>query len=390
MEKLRGQLDAIQLNMDNPNTIEKQRLLREMDELLYREEIQWMQRSRVAWLREGDRNTKYFHRKASWRHKKNRIRKLKRGDGTLTADTGEMENMARDFFQKLYTRDDNIVPSIVTNVVQECVDERMNESLCATFTEKEISDALFQIGPLKAPGPDGFPARFLQRNWDILRHDVVFAVQRFFADGIMPDEVNDTAIVLIPKKNDHAKLKDYRPISLCNVIYKVVSKCLVNRLRPLLEDIILPTQSAFVPGRLITDNALVAFECIHAIQTGSVARSKFCAYKLDMAKAYDRVDWRFLEGVLAKLGFHSTWIQWVMACVTTVRYSIRFNGHLLDSFTPSRGLRQGDPLSPYLFLFVADGLSCLIRKKIEEGALQELFICRRAPGISHLLFADDS
>jgi hypothetical protein len=108
-----------------------------------------------------------------------------------------------------------------------------------------------------------------------------------------------------------------------------------------------------------------------------------------MAKAYDRVDWVFLEGVLAKLGFHSTWIQWVMACVTSVRFSIRFNGHMLDPFTPSRGIRQGDPLSPYLFLFVADGLSRLIRKEIESNTLREFHICRKAPGISHLLFADD-
>jgi hypothetical protein len=164
----------------------------------------------------------------------------------------------------------------------------------------------------------------------------------------------------------------------------------VNRLRPFIQDIISPTQSAFVPGRLITDNALMAFECIHSIQTGSAARKKYCAYKLYMAKAYDRVDWRFLEGVLVKLGFHSQWIRWVMACVTTVRYTVRFNGNMLDSFTPSRGIRQGDPLSPYLFLFVADGLSCLIRKEIENNALCELHICRRAPSISHLLFADDS
>jgi hypothetical protein len=241
-----------------------------------------------------------------------------------------------------------------------------------------------------APGPDGFPARFLQRNWGLLRDDIVKAVQRFFHDGIMPAEVNDTAIVLIPKKNDPEELKDFRPISLCNVIFKVISKCLVNRLRPILQDIISPTQSAFIPGRLITDNALMAFECIHSIQSGSAARRNFCAYKLDLAKAYDRVDWSFLEGVLAKLGFHSQWIRWVMACVTTVRFSIRFNGNMLDPFTPSRGIRQGDPLSPYLFLFVADGLSCLIRKEIECNALREFHICRRAPGISHLLFADDS
>jgi hypothetical protein len=220
-----------------------------------------------------------------------------------------------------------------------------------------------------------------------MKADVVAAVQRFFDDGTMPDEVNETAIVLIPKKNDPEDLKDFRPISLCNVLFKIVSKCLVNRLRPLLQDIIGPFQSAFIPGRLITDNALIAFECIHAIQTGS--RADFCAYKLDMAKAYDRVDWRFLEGVLAKLGFHSKWIQWVMTCVTTVRYSVRFNGHLLDSFSPTRGLRQGDPLSPYLFLFVADGLSSLIRQETENSSLRELYICRRGPGISHLLFADD-
>jgi hypothetical protein len=231
---------------------------------------------------------------------------------------------------------------------------------------------------------------FLQRNWGLFRDEVVRAVQVFFSTGLMPVKVNDTAIVMIPKKNDPEELKDYRPIGLCNVVYKVVSKCLVNRLRPFLHDIISPTQSAFVPGRLITDNALVAFECIHAIQSGSSARAKFCAYKLDLAKAYDRVDWGFLEGVLAKMGFHSQWIQWVMACVITVRYSIRFNGHMLDSFSPSRGLRQGDPLSPYLFLFVADGLSSLIRRQVEVGALRELHICHLAPRVSHLLFADDS
>jgi hypothetical protein len=216
---------------------------------------------------------------------------------------------------------------------------------------------------------------------------VIQAVQHFFDTGVMPEGVNDTVIVLIPKNNDPEALKGFRPISLCNVIFKEVSKCLVNRLKPLLQDIISPTQSAFIPGRLITDNALMVFECIHSIQTGSVSRRNLCAYKLDMAKAYDRVDWRFLEGVLAKLGFHSNWIRWVMECVTTIRYTIRFNGQMLESFIPTRGIRQGGTLSPYLFLFVADGLSCLIRKEIKNNSLRELHICQSAPGISHMLFA---
>jgi hypothetical protein len=141
---------------------------------------------------------------------------------------------------------------------------------------------------------------------------------------------------------------------------------------------------------MITDNALIAFECIHAIKGNSDARGEFCAYKLDLSKAYDRVDWDFLNKVLLKLGFQSAWVQWIMSCVTSVRYSVRFNGVVSAPFSPSRGLRQGDPLSPYLFLFVADGLSKIISKKVETHALQELRICRGAPGVSHLLFADDT
>jgi hypothetical protein len=265
----------------------------------------------------------------------------------------------------------------------------MNEDLCKEFSEEEISNALFQIGPLKAPGADGFPSRFFQRNWATLKEDVIRAVKEFFATRNMPDGVNDTIIVLIPKAQNPESLREFRPISLYNVIYKVVSKCLVNRLRPLLENIISPTQSAFIPGRLITDNALIAFECIHAIQKNKDNRGKYCAYKLDLAKAYDRVDWSYLEGTLRKFGFAKAWIRWVMSCVKSVTYSVRLNGDLLKKFRPSRGLRQGDPLSPYLFLFVGEGLSRLLQKEIESNQIQELKICRQSPGISHLLFADD-
>lgn len=125
----------------------------------------------------------------------------------------------------------------------------------------------------------------------------------------MPEGVNETSIVLIPKIDHPESLKDFWADSLCNVLYKIVSKRMVNRLRPLLQDIISPNQSAFIPGRLITDNALIAFECIHTIQQKSRTWSNFCAYKLDLAKAYDRVDWTYLKSVLLKLGFHSTWVR---------------------------------------------------------------------------------
>jgi hypothetical protein len=156
---------------------------------------------------------------------------------------------------------------------------------------------------LKAPGPDGFPGWFFQRNWNILSKDVIKAVRGFFDMGRMPQGVNDTAIVVLPKKEVPECLKDYRLISLCNVIYKVVSKCMINRMQPLLNDIISPTQSAFVANRLITDNTLIAFECLHSLNHGRQNCKTFGALKLDLTKAYGRVDWKFLESVLTRLGF---------------------------------------------------------------------------------------
>jgi hypothetical protein len=223
-----------------------------------------------------------------------------------------------------------------------------------------------------------------------MKDEVTKAVIKFFKDGVMPEGVNETVIVLIPKGSDPESIKDYRPISLCNVIYKVIQFFLVNRLRPMLDELISETQSAFIPGRMITDNALIAFGCFHKIQHSKNQRDNYCAYKLDLAKAYDRVDWGFLEGVLHKLGFDQRWIGWVMTCVKSVKYTVRCNGELLEPFTPSRGLRQGDPLSPYLFLFVADGLASLLKKEVEEGNLTPLKVARNSPGISNLLFADDS
>jgi hypothetical protein len=180
LEKKRTELALLDQCTDEASDISRNILLAEMDKQLHREEILWQQRSRIDWMRAGDRNTSFFHRKATLRQNKNKIRKLKRPDGPFTNDVAEMEDMASAFFQDLYTRDDVVEPDIILETMQPCVDEHMNEKLTAPFTEKEISDALFQIGPLKAPGPDGFPARFLQRNWGILKEDVIAAVQNFF------------------------------------------------------------------------------------------------------------------------------------------------------------------------------------------------------------------
>ncbi|XP_074293370.1 uncharacterized protein LOC141620383 [Silene latifolia] len=184
-------------------------------------------------------------------------------------------------------------------------------------------------------------------------------------------------------------MRDFRPISLCNVVYKIVSKVLANRLKLFLGDIVSENQSAFTPGRLITDNILIAFELFHYMKNSRHSEGHM-AIKLDMAKAYDRVEWSFLRRVLVTMGVDGDWICRVMDCVSTVTFSVLINGTPSEDLRPTRGLRQGDLVSPYLFILCAEALSNLMRRAVEENSLHGIRISRSAPAISHLLFADDS
>nr|XP_023923653.1 uncharacterized protein LOC112035046 [Quercus suber] len=281
--------------------------------------------------------------------------------------------------------------------IEEClqavpckVTEEMRQSLSREVSADEIWEALFQMGPTKAPGHDGMNALFYQKFWHIVGDNVVSAVLDFLQSGNMVSEINHTNIVLIPKVKSPEKMSDFRPISLCNVIYKIISKVLANRLKQVLPQIISLTQSAFVPGRLITDNVLVAYETLHTMHGRKKGKKGSLALKLDVSKAYDRVEWDFLRAIMLKLGFPEIWINWVMTCITSPSFSVLINGKPFGCIAPSRGLRQGDPLSPYLFLLCAEGFTALLAKVEMEERIHGVSICKRAPRISHLLFANDS
>jgi hypothetical protein len=166
----------------------------------------------------------------------------------------------------------------------------MNRWLLHQFSEDEVQRAMFQMHPLKSPGSDGFPTVFYQKNWDIVERDVCRAMLSYLNGGNFDVDLNITNIVLIHKVNSPSKLTDFRLISLCNVLYKLISKVLANWLKSILPHIISPEQSAFVPGRLITDNVLVAFETLHTMATRFSRKEGYMALKLDMSKAYDRME----------------------------------------------------------------------------------------------------
>ena len=242
--------------------------------------------------------------------------------------------------------------------------------------------------PTKSPGPDGMSPIFFQKYWDVVGPQVIQSVMYILRTRMMPNGLNDTYICLIPKVKSPQKISEYRPISLCNVIYKIVSKVLANRLKRVLPDVVSEAQSAFIPGRQITDNVLVAFEVMHCINQRRKGKG-LMAIKLDMSKAYDRVEWSFLEAMMRRMGFKDRWISLMMMCVTMVSYSMLINGKPKGKITPTQGLRQGDPISPYLFLMCAEGLSAMLRRDKSGENLRGISVCKGAPRVSHLLFADD-
>ena len=231
---------------------------------------------------------------------------------------------------------------------------------------------------------------FFQKYWHIVGRDVIEAVLSVLNSSHFLHKMNQTHIVLIPKKNYPKYLLEFRPISLGNVISRIYSKILDNQLNIILPNVISDAQSDFVPDRLITDNTSVAFEVLHMMRNRRRGKKGQMTVKLDINKAYDRVEWWFLERILAKMGLDERLEHLAMETVTIASHSIFINREPRGHIKPSRGIKQGDPLSPYLFLTCVEGLSAMLRRAEERRQLHGILSCRNGVQISHLLFVDDS
>ena len=254
------------------------------------------------------------------------------------------------------------------------------------ISHEEIKEVIFSIDDAKAPGLDGFSSRFFEAAWDIIGSDVCNAVSSFFESGSMLREINCTIIALVPKVPNPGCMHDYRPISCCNTIYKCISKIIAARIKQCIPDIISPSQSAFVQGRSIADNVLITQELM--LNYHRDIGPPRCALKVDIMKAYDTISWGCIMNILSCMGTPSHLLRCIKACITTPSFSVSINGELAGFFASKRGLRQGDPLSSFLFILAIEAFSRSLAVAANRQGFQFHPRCKEI-NLTHLCFADD-
>ncbi|GKB30917.1 RNA-directed DNA polymerase, eukaryota, reverse transcriptase zinc-binding domain protein, partial [Tanacetum coccineum] len=261
------------------------------------------------------------------------------------------------------------------------------QKMISDISVKEIKCAMFDINDSKAPSPDGFTVAFFKKAWNIVGEDVCEAVQEFFSSGRMLGELNATLISLILKTQTPNKVTDFRPIACCNVLYKCISKVITNRIKPVLGMLVSSNQSAFIPGRNIQDNILLTQEIMMGYNRKG--GPKRVTLKIDLQKAYDTINWGFQKRTLEEFSFHEKMVHWIMECVSTSSFTLNVNGERIGYFKGGRGLRQGDPISPYLFTLIMEMFSLMLKRQIEKDPnFQYHFGCKQIK-LAHVCFADD-
>ncbi|XP_019158174.1 PREDICTED: uncharacterized protein LOC109154890 [Ipomoea nil] len=361
IKQLRKEQDELRHRRDSAALAEFRDIEERLGQLEMQEDVFWRQRAKQHWLHGADCNTKFYHRYASARRRKNYIPRLKNDVGAWV-EGDNMRKVVLEYYAAIFTSSNTECEDPMLDNFAPRVTSEQNTMLLRQFELEEVRSALFAMFPDKAPGPDGMNPGFYQEYWDIVGGDVSEFIVNCLNSGSLPEGLNDTNVVLIPKKDVPETVADMRPIALSNVLYRIMAKVIANRMKPLMGNLISEAQSAFIPERLITDNILIAAEVGHYLNRKQCGRKGWAALKLDMAKAYDRMEWRFLRRMLEVMGFDDQWINLLMQCVTTVQYNILINGVNSGGVTPTRGLRQGDPLSPYLFLICAEGLIYVVAK----------------------------
>ena len=351
--------------------------------LLAIDKMKLRQRSRLTWIRLGDANSKLFHARANGRRRRIYIQRLVTGAGMAVTTKDKEEVLFQHFSSHLGTT----VPRHLSLdwTALGYVPHDLSE-LEAPFGESEIKEAVFSLPSVKAPGPDGFIGAFYKSCWEIIKGDTIAAITHMSLHcGGCTSLVNSANIVLLPKKEDATAVGDYRPISLIHSLSKIFSKLLANRLAPFLTTLVSKCQSAFVKKRSIHDNFLHVQNLIKELHS---SKTPSLFLKLDISKAFDSVGWAYLLEVLTAIGFGPRWREWICLSLASATSRVLLNGDPGTPFTHARGLRQGDPLSPMLFILAIDPLQRILSLATDHGILSP--IKSRTARCRVSLYADDA
>ncbi|GJZ08806.1 RNA-directed DNA polymerase, eukaryota [Tanacetum coccineum] len=342
------------------------------------------QKAKVRWAIEGDENSKYFHGIINKKRSQLAIRGVLI-DGDWIDEPCKVKNEFLMHFANRFESPSGPCIDIDCHLFKKLSSEQVDDLEC-DVTFDEIKKAVWDCGTNKSPGPDGFSFDFIRTFWDILKHDFVNAIREFFISSKFPPGCNSSFIALIPKKHDAKFVKDYRPISLIGCFYKIVSKILANRLKMVISELISDVQSAFVSNRQILDGPFILNELISWCKAH---KSKAMIFKVDFEKAFDSVRWDFLDIILRNFGFGIKWRGWIQGCLSSAMGSILVNGSPTAEFKFHKGLKQGDPLSPYLFILVMESLHLSFNNIINADLFKGIRFDDSLT-LSHLFYADDA
>eukprot|EP00253_Pinus_taeda_P004922 PITA_04922 len=387
-EELSSLLD--ERNLGFSSAVDKTRLIElenQRSTLLRQKEESLRLRSRAIWLKAGDENSRFFHNYAKGRKVANTIWNLPLPDGGLADTFNKLSRLGTSHFRSLFRNPPgtNLADIIeVASHFPRFVNEDDSTGLMEPVTMEELESTLKWFKRDKSPGPDGWTIEFYLAFFDQMGQDLISVIEECRTSGCLYHAINSTFIALIPKSDSPSSFDDFRPISLYNVLNKIISKIIANQLKPILSTHIAPQRFAFLEDRQIHEAIGSAQEALHSIWT---KHHKSTLLKIDLSKAFDRVSWLYIKMILIHLGFPHPFINWIMACITTPTFSILINGSASHYFHSERGLRQGCPLSPLLFLLVMEGLSRLIISASREGSLKGLKITEECY-LTHLLFVD--
>ena len=317
-------------------------------------------RARMQWAEEGEATTSYFLQQEKVLSKQKFISRIRRLDGMVVSQPAELLSAWSEFYSQLYTAQN--LDTVAQDSFLGQLERKLSpdEATCCDgpLTFEECERALRQMPNHKSPGLDGLPAEFYVSFWNILGRDLVNVLNACFSSRYLSASQRSGLITLLYKKDDKLEMPNWRPITLLCVDYKILSKALANRLLKVIRQLISADQSCGIPGRFIGENIRLMHDIIDYANDHHLPG---VILSLDQEKAFDRVDWIFMQRVLATMGFGDNFRAWVSLLYRSANSRILVNGFLTEPFPVSRGVRQGCPLSPLLYVLVAESLACAIR-----------------------------